>query len=317
MALSHTVFLALVFGVVALVTWISIRQLVPTRLEERLEAIAKGAGPAGASAPPDAILGLAARFMSPLARPSLPAEQWEKSPLRIRFANAGLRTAPAPMVYFGAKTLLTFLLPGLLLAVLLASGSAVQSRPLMFGALALATIGYYLPNLALAQLIKRRQRELFEAFPDALDLMRVCVQAGLGLDAAIERVGREMALESPALSDEFHLVSLELRAGASRAEALRNLALRVAVPDVDALVAMLVQADRFGTSVSESLRVHSDALRSRRRFIAEEAAAKLPVKLVFPLVLCIFPALLAVLLGPSMISIYRNVLPLLRGAGQG
>lgn len=317
MALSHTMFLALVFGVVVLVTWISVRQFMPTRVEERIEALARGAGPSTASAPSSGFAAWVARMLSPLARPSLPAEQWEKSPLRIRFANAGLRTASAPMVYFGAKTLLTFALPAVLLVVLLASGAVIEGRPLMFGALALATVGYYLPNLALAQLIGRRQRELFEAFPDALDLMRVCVQAGLGLDAAIERVGREMALESPALSDEFHLVSLELRAGASRAEALRNLALRVAVPDVDALVSMLVQADRFGTSVSESLRVHSDALRSRRRFIAEEAAAKLPVKLVFPLVLCIFPALLAVLLGPSMISIYRNVLPLLRGAGQG
>ena len=317
MALSHTVFLALVFGVVVLVTWISVRQLMPTRVEERIAALARGAGPVAAPAALGGFPAWLARMLSPLAKPSLPAEQWEKSPLRLRFANAGLRTASAPLVYFGAKTLLTFVLPGLLLAVLPASGTPIQGRSLMFGALALATTGYYLPNVALAQLIRRRQRELFEAFPDALDLMRVCVQAGLGLDAAIERVGREMALESAALSDEFHLVSLELRAGASRAEALRNLALRVSVPDVDALVSMLVQADRFGTSVSESLRVHSDALRSRRRFIAEEAAAKLPVKLVFPLVLCIFPALLAVLLGPSMISIYRNVLPLLRGAGHG
>ena len=180
--------------------------------------------------------------------------------------------------------------------------------------LLLAAIGYYLPNAALAHMIARRQRELFEAFPDALDLMRVCIEAGLGMDAAIERVGREMQLESPALSEEFHLVSLELRAGASRTDALRNLALRVAIEDIDAMVAMLVQADRFGTSIAESLRVHAESLRTRRRLIAEEAAAKLPVKLLVPLIFCVFPALLTVLLGPAAINVYRILMPRITGA---
>jgi tight adherence protein C len=139
--------------------------------------------------------------------------------------------------------------------------------------------------------------------------MRVCVEAGLGLDAAIERVGREMALESSALAEEFHLVTLELRAGASRADALRNLAVRVGLEDIDAMVSMLVQADRFGTSIAESLRVHSDALRTKRRLLAEEKAAKLPVTLLFPLIFCIFPALLTVLLGPAVITVVRVLLP--------
>jgi tight adherence protein C len=140
-----------------------------------------------------------------------------------------------------------------------------------------------------------------------MDLLRVCVQAGLGLDAAIERVGREMRLASPILSDEWRLTGLELRAGASRAQALRHMAERVGLPEIDAMVTMLIQADRFGTRMADALQVHADALRSQRRLRAEEAAAKLPVKLLFPLVFCIFPALLTVMLGPVAISLYRHL----------
>lgn len=311
--MSQSLFLAFVFGVVVLVAWIATRQLMPTPVDKRVQAIAGAAPGAPARGLAGGATHVLARWLAPLAKPSLPQEAWEKSPLRIRFYNAGLRNVSAPMVYFGAKTLLTFLLPGLLLAVLWLMGAQLRAAPLLAAMLALAAAGYYVPNAVLAHMVSHRQRELFEAFADALDLMRVCVEAGLGMDAAIERVGREMALESPALSEEFHLVSLELRAGASRADALRNLALRVALEDVDALVAMLVQADRFGTSVSESLRVHAESLRVRRRLIAEEAAAKLPVKLLMPLILCIFPAMLTVLLGPAAISIYRSLLPRLAG----
>lgn len=311
MNLSQPLFLALVFAIVVFVTWVVARQLVPTALDRRVQAI--GGAPAaqgGTHAPWSQGL---ARWLAPLASPSLPQEAWDRTPLRIRFYNAGLRGVSAPIVYFGAKTLLTFVLPGLMLFALWLMGAEFRAPPLLAALLMLAAIGYYLPNAALAHMVSRRQRELFEAFPDALDLMRVCIEAGLGLDAAIERVGREMALESPALSEELHLVSLELRAGASRAEALRNLALRVAIEDVDAMVAMLVQADRFGTSVSDSLRVHSESLRTKRRLIAEEAAAKLPVKLLVPLIFCVFPALLTVLLGPAAISVYRILMPRLTG----
>ena len=303
-------FLLLVFLVVAGVSFFALRQLLPGLAAQRAESLAGGAqAPAGE----DRLQRLVGRLLAPLARPSLPEGGWEKSPLRVRFYNAGLRSSGAPVVYFGCKTLLTLALPGVLLAVLWLTGVQPAKPTLLALLLLLAAIGYYLPNVALARLVAHRQRELFEAFPDALDLMRVCVEAGLGLDAAIERVGREMALESQALSEEFHLVSLELRAGASRADALRNLALRVALEDIDALVAMLVQADRFGTSVAEALRVHSDTLRSRRRLLAEEQAAKLPVKLLFPLVFCVFPALLTVLLGPAAISIYRNFITHISG----
>jgi tight adherence protein C len=312
MNMSQPLFLVLVFAVVVLVTWIVGRQLVPTAADKRVEAIGQGTAAMHPGGPRAWWHGLA-RWVEPFASPSLPQEAWEESPLRIRFYNAGLRGVSAPVAYFGAKTVLTFLLPGLGVLVLWMAGGRTGTTPALVSLLLLAGIGYYLPNAVLSHMVARRQRELFEAFPDALDLMRVCIAAGLGMDAAIERVGREMQLESPALTEEFHLVSLELRAGASRADALRNLALRVALEDIDAMVAMLVQADRFGTSVSESLRVYAESLRTRRRLIAEEAAAKLPVKLLVPLIFCVFPALLTVLLGPAAISVYRILMPRLTG----
>lgn len=314
MTIPQPLFLALVFLVVVVVCLVAILQFMPGAAQKRVEALAGGTvAPRPDASWLGALVEQVAHWLKPLARPSLPEEAWEKSPLRIRFYNAGLRTASAPVMYFGAKTLLTFVLPGVLLVSVSAGGAGIQATPLMVALLAMAAMGYYLPNVVLARMIAHRQRELFEAFPDALDLMRVCVEAGLGMDAAIDRVGHEMALESPALSEEFHLVSLELRAGSSRADALRSLALRVALDDIDAMVAMLVQADRFGTSISESLRVHSETLRTRRRLIAEEAAAKLPVKLLIPLIFCIFPALLTVLLGPAVISVYRLLMPRLTG----
>jgi tight adherence protein C len=177
----------------------------------------------------------------------------------------------------------------------------------------LAAIGYYLPNLVLARMVFLRQRELFENFPDAIDLMTVCVEAGLGLDAAMNKVAEEIRIKSKVLAEELHLVNLEMRAGRTREQALRNLALRTGVEEVEGLVTMLIQADRFGTSIAASLRVHSDMLRTKRRQKAEEAAAKIALKLLFPLIFFIFPSLLLVLLGPAFIQIYRILLPTLAG----
>lgn len=223
-----------------------------------------------------------------------------------RLVQAGWRSRHALWVYGAAKTTLLVLAPLLLASfawlLSLRAGSLLWWAAL----LAAAAMGYLLPDLLLRWQLARRQQALFRAFPDALDLLRVCVQAGLGLDAAIDRVGREMHLASPLLSEEWLLTGLELRAGASRGLALKHLAERVGLPEVDALVTMLVQADRFGTRMSEALQVHADALRTQRRLKAEEMAAQLPVKLLIPLVFCIFPALLAVMLGPVGISLYRH-----------
>jgi tight adherence protein C len=253
------------------------------------------------------------KLTGPIAKLSLPKEGWETSQLRVRFMNAGLRSAGAPILYFAAKTLLTIALPALFVMYTVIAGKVVSPNNFMMLLIILAAIGYFIPNAVLARRIAYRKREIFESFPDALDLIIVCVEAGLGLDAALSRVGEEMHVRSPILGEELHLINLELRAGSSRERALRNLALRTGVEDIDTLVAMLVQSDRFGTNVADSLRVHADTLRTKRRLLAEEAAAKIAVKLLFPLIFFIFPSMLLVLLGPAFISIHNILLPTLAG----
>ncbi|HNM73458.1 MAG TPA: type II secretion system F family protein, partial [Nitrosomonas sp.] len=186
------------------------------------------------------------KLSEPLAKLALPSEEWEQSALRTRFMHAGYRGNAALTIYFATKTFLALLFPGLFFFFAGIGQLQLTSVNLTLILLIFTAIGFYLPNLLLARKIKLRQRELFESFPDAIDLMTVCVEAGLGLDAALAKVGEEMELRSPILGEEIHLVGLELRAGASREKALRNLALRTGVEEIEALVAMLVQADRFG-----------------------------------------------------------------------
>jgi tight adherence protein C len=254
-----------------------------------------------------------ARLTGPLAKLSIPEQGWDKSPLRIRFMNAGLRGESAPTIYFGVKTLLAIAAPLLLWLVLLLFASTLSTNAMLSYLLAASALGFYLPNLILGRMMRARQLEIFENFPDALDLMTVCIEAGLAIDAAIARVADEMATSAPAVSEELHLVTLELRAGNSKEKALRNLAMRTGVEDVETLVSMLIQAERFGTSIADSLRVHSENLRTKRRQRAEETAAKIALKLLFPLIFCIFPALMLVLLGPAMIQVYRVLLPSMTG----
>jgi tight adherence protein C len=246
------------------------------------------------------------RLAEPLARLSVPSEGWETSPARLRFINAGWRAPSTPGLFYAGKTAATLGLP--LLAYLLLRHEPGGGGSFTFLWLAAAAAaGYYTPDVALKRRIAFRQREIFEGFPDALDLMTVCVEAGLAMDAALARVGAEIGLKSPVLAEELQLVTLELRAGSPKEKALRNLALRTGVDDVDALVKMLVQAERFGTSIGTALRVQSEQLRTRRRQLVEERAAKIATKLMFPLIFCIFPALLVVLLGPAVLQISRSM----------
>jgi len=257
-----------------------------------------------------------AHATSPLAKLSAPDQGFEGSALRRRFINAGIRGATAPAAYFGAKTVLAVGLPLLtFVGLTLFAPSAAKGNALLFWLLISAALGYYLPNLVLSRLVFLRQREIFENFPDALDLMTVCMEAGLGTEAALNRVAEDMVHKSAVLSDEMRLVNLELRAGAPRDRALRNLAIRTGVEEVDGFVSMIIQAERFGTSIAQALRVHADMLRTRRRQKAEEAAAKIALKLLFPLIFFIFPSLMLVLMGPAMIQIYRVLLPTMAGTG--
>ena len=300
--------LFVVFMCATLIAYVAIQTWLPDEVDRRMARLAEPQHSAKLSWDQKlqpAIKAMLA-WLRPLATLATETEEAGPSPLRARFLNAGLRSQFAIASYFVSKTLLTFLLPCLVLVFFWYTGSKLSDLAKMFCIVASATLGYYLPNGVLNWLVARYKKRLFNAFPDALDLMRMCVQAGLGLDASLERVGREIGLSSPELSNEFELTGLELRAGASRSEALRHLAVRVGLKEIDALVAMLIQADRFGTSISDSLQVHAEALRTQRRLAAEEAAAKLPVKLLIPLVLWVFPALLTVLLGPAVLSIMQT-----------
>lgn len=256
-----------------------------------------------------------ATWAKPVSQLSLPKEGWESSQLRIRFMNAGWRQSWAPSLYFGVKTVLAIAFP---LAALLALSARPEhlDQETIFAILGLlSAIGYYLPNAVLARKIEQRKRAVFEEFPDMLDLLTVCVEAGLGLDAAMLRVSDELALRCPVMAEEMELTLLELRSGFAKEKALTNLALRTGVEDVDRFASMLIQADRFGTSLADSLRVLSDMLRTKRRMLAEEQAAKIALKLLFPLIFFIFPTLLLVLLGPAFIQIYRVLLPTMTGQG--
>lgn len=303
-------FALLFFVAVTLLVYMVMQLMVRTPVEQRLHnlsAEAQSAELASEAQWHERVMALA----GPLGKLALPKGGWERSQLRTRFMNAGLRSASAPALYFAARTLLTFLMPALLISYLGMWDAKVGSLTVLAGIVAAAALGYYLPTVVLAHMVGHRQRELFDNFPDALDLMIVCIEAGLSLDAVIARAGQEVRINSPALADELHLVTLELRAGASREQALRNLALRSGVEEIDSLVAMLIQADRFGTSIADSLRVQSESLRTKRRLRAEEAAAKIPTKMLIPLIFCIFPALLVVLLGPAILSIQKVLIPLL------
>jgi len=316
MSILQLAFLALLFLLVFGSAYVLMMRFAADPIQGRLQQVTERAKPAKR---PDRIssslLTRIAQWLAPLAKFSGETEEYEQSPLRLRFMNAGLRHPSMGVLYFSAKTALAVILPLLLYAALVIGNSKLHGNRLMFWLLIAAAVGYYLPNYMLRWAVDRRQLEIFESFPDALDLMTVCVEAGLAMDAALLRVADEIGIKSPILAEELHLVTLELRAGLAKERALRNLALRTGVEDVDALVAMLIQAERFGTSIADSLRVQSDQLRTRRRQRAEEAAAKIALKLLFPLIFFIFPSLLVVLMGPAFISIYHVLLPRMAGHG--
>jgi tight adherence protein C len=236
----------------------------------------------------------------------VPKSSNELGKLRLRLVQAGYRNGDALAIFLGIRVAIA-------LACFVAVGTPILMRPSFFMAMVAAALGYVLPGMVLARLAKRRQHRIQMSLADALDLMVVSVEAGLGLDQALARVAQELAFAYPDLSSELRLVNLELLAGTARPDALRNLADRTGVEDLRSLTAMLIQTDKFGTSVATSLRVFSETLRTKRRQRAEEAAAKTGVKMVFPLVLCIFPAIWIVTIGPAAIRFIRVLGPMTAG----
>jgi tight adherence protein C len=253
------------------------------------------------------------KLLEKLGQANKPKDKASTSQLKSLLIAAGYRTAQAPVVFMGSRVFFAAMFG---LAFLIFGSEAAQEKdPMMFPAFLIGSMfaGYYGPQMWLRNMITKRKERLVNGFPDALDLMVVCVEAGLGLDQAIYRVGNEVKQGHPDLGEEFILLNLELRAGLSREQALRNLVNRTDLEDIRSLVALLIQTDRFGTSIGLALRVHSDSMRLKRRLKAEEKGAMLPVKLMIPLILFIFPALMVVIIGPGVINLMRNLLPAMGG----
>jgi len=304
MTSAQLLFLLIVFAIVCGLVGVGMMLFAPGTLQARLGSFKSRVDDSQADR--SSWTERVARAVRPLTRLSVPEEGWEKSPLRTRFMNAGWRNPSAPSLYFASKTVLALSLPALAgLVLALKPGAMPSTNVLLLSLLAMASLGYYLPNMVLNRVIERRKREIFETIPDALDLLTVCVEAGLSLERALVKVASEIHIKSVTLAQELQLVLMEMRAGFTKEKALRNFALRVGVEDIDSLVAMLIQSERFGTSIGDALRVYSDNLRNKRRMIAEEAAAKIGLKLLFPLIFCIFPTLLMVLVGPAGIQLRR------------
>ena len=236
--------------------------------------------------------------LDPLSK-AIPLSPSDVSRTRGWLIQAGLREPRHVSYYFGARIMLAVLGLG---GVIVFSG--VGSVPLL---VCVPAFGFFVPRFILKRMIKDRKRRIRIALPDALDLTVICVEAGLALDQALMRVGKDLHHAHPDLSNEFHLVNLEMRAGKPRAEALRNLVDRTGVDDIRSLVGTLIQTDRFGTSIAQALRVHSDSLRTARRQRAEEQAAKTTIKMVPPLVIFILVPFLFVTVGPALIQAYRSL----------
>lgn len=231
----------------------------------------------------------------------LPGEGEGEDNTRSRLMHAGIRHPDALRIFFGVKVALTLGMAGLFLLVRNFAFGHMTLSATMLGATALAAVGSYGPEIWLRMQVGKRQKAVTNAMPDTLDLMVVCVEAGMSLDQAIQRVSSEMRTSGPEISQEFYQLTLELRAGRPRAEALRALASRVGLEDLNSLVSLLIQADMFGIGVGRTLRVYAESMRVRRHQKAEEKAAKLPVMLMLPLILCILPSLFAVIMGPAVI----------------
>jgi len=309
--LSVSIFLATVVGTIGLYLWLEARrESLPQRFKE---IVGEEAG-----APRDRIAASAGKWLGKFqkwftAKPPAEAELVEMlsgkelTGGRLLLNQAGIRGAGAHYAY----TVVRWALPvGLVvLAVVYGYVAGASNRSISLMVLVAGTAGFILPDFLLRWKIRKRQEEITDALPDALDLLVVCVEAGLGLNAAFIKITEEFRLSSPALSEEFDIVNREMIAGKPRQEAQRALTERTGVEDVKSLVAMLIQTEKLGTSLAQSLRVHSDSLRMRRRQKAEEAAAKTTIKLVFPLVFLMFPALFIVILGPGVLQVIKILIP--------
>jgi tight adherence protein C len=244
---------------------------------------------------------------TPLAKPLEPKSEAELGKLRARLTAAGFRGESAGRVFLGLK------FAGLMVGLMFGASTILPflgvGQKSLIGVVVVAAVLFYLPDLVVGFIGRGRQQQIFCGLPDALDMMVVCVEAGLGLDQAMRKVADEMKRSYAVLAEEFSVSNFQLQMGRPKADVLHELGARTGVKDLRTLAGVLVQADRFGSSVAQALRVQSDAMRTRRRQLAEEKAAKTAVKLIFPLVLFIFPGIFVVLVGPAAITMMRQMFP--------
>ncbi|BBO32955.1 type II secretion system F family protein [Lacipirellula parvula] len=303
-----------VFGAVAAVAWwvLDTMSRSKPRAEQRLEEYRepnsrKSDLLSGKSSKVGAISKVLEKASPALSAPLQPKTEAEVSKVREKLNMAGFRGANAPQMYWSLKILALgagfFLGGGVMLLT-----KGVNKDALTYTGI-IAGVCFYLPEVILWVIRKGRQDNIFYGLPDALDLMVVCVEAGLGLDQAMRKVTDEMKKTYKVISEEFALSNMQLQMGRARTEVLHDLGSRTGVDDLKALAAILIQADKFGSSVAQALRVQSDSMRTRRRQLAEEKAAKTAVKLIFPLVLFIFPAIFVVLVGPAAITMVNELFP--------
>jgi tight adherence protein C len=300
------VFAGMVLGIWAILSMISQRN---SKATERLARISR---PASMAEMEDPTQQKKERFQGvmetakALSQPLMPQTELEQSAIKIRLANAGFRSESAVSVYLGLR------FGSLILFFVLSAAVALPkfgfTLKALYWLIGFTGIGFYLPNIILWWLRRKRQQEIFLTLPDALDLMVVCVESGLGLDAALRKVCDEMKGHAKIICEELSLANFQLQIGRPRREVLHDLGVRTGVDDVRSLAAILIQADRFGSSIAQALRVQSDSMRTRRKQLAEEKAAKTAVQLIFPLVLFIFPGIFVVLVGPAAISISKTLM---------
>ena len=253
------------------------------------------------------------RLVNAIERSGLPLADTKDQALRARLAAAGYTAPHAPRVYTLVRLMLVVGLPILVLGWIWLSGTRPSMTRLYIYAMVVAVLGLYGPSLFIRAKADRRQREIINSFPDALDLMLVCVEAGLGLEAAFARVGMEMTETHPLLAEQLGAVVLELRAGRSREDALRRMADRAGTDEIRAFTTLLIQSTKLGSSIAQTLRIYASEMRERRRMRAEEKAHRLPVLLSIPLVVCMLPVMIGVLMLPAIIRVMRAVMPALAG----
>lgn len=315
--LSNAIILPIaVFMAIGVISWFALAYFFVAKDERAEQRLAELSDPRARKGDRDskkteALQRVLQRSAPALAKSLTPTNEKEMSKLRQTLVEAGFRSETAPVTYLAIRAIvaiafLTLGGGGALFIYGLTSAAAI--RGFMIGAL-----GFYLPTFILGYLGKRRKQQIFYGLPDALDLMVVCVEAGLGLDQAMRRVSTEMKKSYRILSDEFGLCNLHLQMGRARNQVLTDLGVRTGVDDLRALASILIQADKFGSSVATALRVQSDSMRVKRHQIAEEKAAKTAVKLIFPLVLFIFPGIFVVLVGPAGIQMSREMFPAMQG----